>query len=137
MNWTANKVSKGISNGEVWVQVVYVEVGGEQATVVERTNIVTPDWPDAIIRSRLTQLNGIDLSLVELGAVKPSPVKLPPTQEEIDRAAFLALLRDWQKKKAELENGIGKTTQQDVDDAVTAWKTAYKDEYAPFLVGVL
>ena len=136
MNWTASKVSKGISNGEVWVQIVYIADSGEQATTLERTNIITPDWPDAIIRTRLAQLNAIDLSLVELGAIKSPPVGKVPTQEEIDRSAFWALLQDWQRKKAEFANAIGKTTQQDVDDAVVAWKTVYKDEYAQMLLAV-
>lgn len=71
---------------------------------------------------------------ITLSIPVPKPPN-PPTQDELDLQAFLALLRDLKEKKAAL--GTSKTlTQQDVDVAKAAMTAAYKEAYAPFLVGL-
>lgn len=93
MNWTATKTAKGISRGEYWVQVRYTEPNESTVEDVFRTRILAPDWPDAEVRQRLTQLNALDLTLVDMGAVKskPSdPTPPAPSQNEIDEAQFRA-----------------------------------------------
>lgn len=139
MNWTAKKQKAGVTNGEVFVPVVYTADSGEVANESYRTRKVTPDWPDALIRARLAELNTVDLSQLSEGDPKPAPVEVKPvpTQDELDQQNFLALLNDWKQKDAALKSGASKTaTQQVVDDAYAAWKAVYKDEYAPFIVGL-
>ena len=137
MNWTALKIDKTISNGEICVQVTYTSDSGDVAYESYRTREIRPDWPDSIIRARLSELIAIDLSLIELGSVKPQPIIPPPTQDELDLAEFLGLLNDYQRKREELKNGVGRSTQADVDDALAAWKAKYREQYARYLSGIV
>ena len=136
MNWTAQKIDKAIRDGQIVVGVVY-EDSDSGLTIDEtyRSVRVGSDWPDSVIRARLVELMSMDLSLIELGSVKPTPVVLPPTQEELDLIEFLGLLNDYMRKQAEVKSGVGRSTQADVDDALAAWKAKYKDQYAPYIVG--
>lgn len=96
----------------------------------------------AQVKAQLAKLTAIDSAVAtfKLGpiTIAPDPV---PTQDQIDQQGFLILLKDWQTKKAIVEEaaktGLStKVTQQDVDSALSAWKAVYKDTYAPFIVGL-
>ena len=137
MNWTAAKTDKIITNGEICVPVTYTSDSGDVAYESYRTREIRPDWPDSIIRTRLIELIAIDLSLIELGAVKPQPIKPSPTQDDLDLAEFLTLLADYKRKQAEVKAGVGRSTQADVDDALAAWKAKYKEQYVPYLAGIV
>ena len=84
MNWTALKTDKLLTNGEICVPVTYTSDSGETSYESYRTRVMSPDWPDSLIRARLIELNAIDLSLVQLGSVKPPPIIPSPTQDELD-----------------------------------------------------
>lgn len=74
------------------------------------------------------------LRVVTLGAREvKAPTPTPPTQAEIDKAAFIALCQDHAAKKAQVDAAIGKATQADVDAAYVTVKAAYKDEYASIM----
>ena len=79
--FTATKTGKGFSNGQVWVCVLFTD-GVEKFETVYRADTISPDWPDAQMRSRLAQLNALDLTTIKLGAADPAPVVVvvPPTQ---------------------------------------------------------
>lgn len=65
------------------------------------------------------------------------PAPLPPTPDELALTAFLELVRVYREAKAALDSGLSKTaTPQSVDDAYAAMKLAYKEEYAPYVVGL-
>ena len=136
MNWTALKIDKTISNGEICVQVTYTSDSGDVAYESYRTRETRPDWPDSLIRARLTELMAIDLNLIELGSVKPQPIIPSPTQDELDLAEFLGLLDYYKRKQAEVRAGVGRSTQADVDYALAAWKAKYKEQYVPYLGGL-
>ena len=101
--WTATKTdNKGLTNGQAYQEIVYTD-GKDTCIEVERTKVITGDWPDAIARRRLEELNALDLSKLETGDIKPKPADKqpdPPTQDQLDLQAFQLLLRDWQEKKA-------------------------------------
>ena len=77
----------------------------------------------------------ITLGEREIEAPDASTAKTP-TQDEIDLAAFTALLKSYRVLRAEVEAGLGKATQADVDAKAAEIKAAYKDEYAHWIVGV-
>lgn len=135
--YTATKLTPGRTGGQAFQGVRYTD-GVDTFEESYRTPVITPNWPETIIATRLLELNALDLSVLTTGAPKPlpTPIDSAPTQEELDRDAFLLKLRDWQQKQAILASGVSKAiTQADVDSALASWKASYKDEYAQFLVG--
>ena len=76
------------------------------------------------------------LAAIELGDILPAPIPPPPTQEELDRAAFLTLCQVYRQQRAEVVGGMGKATQADVDTTHAQMQATYKDTYAPLIVGV-
>lgn len=134
MAWTADKAAYGFSSGLVWARVVYAN-GTLTFEETYRTRTIAAGWPDSVVRERVDELNSLDLSVLKTGPPDPKPVvvAVPPTQDEIDLQNWLVLYRDWQDKNAIL--GVSKTvTQQQVDAALAAWKAAFKDQYARFLI---
>ena len=137
MNWIALKTDKLLTNGEICVPVTYTSDSGETSYESYRTRVMSPDWPDSLIRARLIELNAIDLSLVELGSVKPPPIIPSPTQDELDLTEFVALMDDYRRKQIEVKAAVGRSTQADVDDALVAWKAKYREQYARYLSGLV
>jgi len=127
---SVNVVSK-VLDGSVWA--VRVEFG-------DGTYRVFRVRDDADLDAQILAGEAVKARVVTLGArevVAPAtPTPKVPTQDDIDREAFVVLVRDIRSKRAEVDAGVGKTTQADVDAAVASMKDAYKDEYAPLLVGV-
>lgn len=143
--WTGTKTAKGFENGAVWVSVRF-DNSGENFVEVFRAKVVASGWPDSEIRLREDQLNSIDISAIKLGVRDDAPppviiippTVIPPTQDELDKKAFIVLVQNWKIVKAALASGASKTvTQTDVDAAYAAWKSAYKDSYAELLVGTI
>lgn len=66
--------------------------------------------------------------VVDLSPVEPPP----PTREEIDRQAFIALLDEYVAKKAAYDAKL-LLDEQVVTEAWAAVKAAYQDDYAPIL----
>lgn len=139
MTWTATIASAQLQQTHFDVLVTFTD-----GTVVDKSTFQAADDADLSqqIVQRLAYLNragAAKIAGITLGPFVPpiQPAPIPPTQEQIDQNAFLALLQNWKTLKATLASGASKTvTQQSVDDAYAAWKTAYKDAYAPFLVGL-
>ena len=133
--YTATKTGKGFANGQVWVVVLYTD-GVTKFETVYRENTISPDWPDASMRARLAQLNGMDLSVIPLGAAQAQPVDPVPvlTPAQIARNAWLVAFRAWKRKKAEFESGLSTTaTQAGVNAAQATAKATYLPEYGDFL----
>lgn len=129
--WTATKTDKGRDGATVWVQATFTD-GVSSFTRSYKSESVPDDWPDVEIRSQLARLNALDIDKIVLGDVTPPKPPVPPTQNELDLQAWLALKQDYQTKLKAL--GISKViTQTDVDDALAAMKLAYKEEYGAFL----
>lgn len=139
--WAANKTEKGFRNGQAFVRVDYKNDTNDFLEEVYTTSVIVAGWPDDIIQDKLTQLNAISLASISLGAPGAATVQPVKSQDEVDREQFRALLQDWQDKKRALEAATKagvttKLTQQDVSDAETAWKAAYKDDFARYLEGL-
>lgn len=90
---------------------------------------------DANLDAQVLAIAEAAARVVTLGAreVKTPPPPPGPTQDEIDKAAFISLCQDYAAKRAQVDAAIGKATQADVDAAVAAVKAAYIDAYAPIL----
>ena len=140
MTWTAEKLSKQVVGGEVYVYVRFTDsMTGEVLTPGAYRHTAPPaGWPDNLINARLDELNSLEAkaAAIALGLPAAPPAAKTPTQDELDRAAFLDLCSSYRLAQSELNAGVGKTTQADVDAAIVAIKSAYKDEYAPFIVGL-
>ena len=136
--WTAAKTAKQISNGEICVSVKFTNtVTGESFDPGPYRHTAPPDrWPDDLINARLDQLNALNLDAIALGAPSAKPDAPAPTQDELDRAAFIDLCHQYREALAEVVTGVGKSTQADVDALRDAIKTTYKDEYASLIVGL-
>ena len=137
MPWIGKKVNKVFDGGIVAVTVRYSD-GMDSFVEVYRDTVIRADWPDGQIRDREAQLNAVDLTAIKLGARDDAPVivPVPPTQDELDKAEFLVLVDSFRRVQSEVKAGVGKSTQADLDALVIQIKAAYKDEYAPFLVGL-
>lgn len=135
--WVATPFDKMIESAKLRVDVEYTR-GASKLIKIHRVDTYAQFVAE--VKAEVARLEAVDAALAQVDTTKPvdtaATPPVPPTQAELDQQAFLVLLRDWQAKKAAL--GISKTvTQQDVDDAYAAMKTAYIDAYAPFLVGIL
>ena len=141
MTWTANKNAAIFENGMISVPVTFTSDGKEQPFErVYRTEMLSADWPDADIRAKLDALNSMDLSSIGTGAPNPeSSLKTtPPTQDEIDQAAWIDAVRNWRRLKTIVDGGLSKTvTQADVDAAYAVVKSTYKDAYADLAARLL
>ena len=139
MAWTGVKAKKFLERGQVSVQVQFTD-GKDSFEEVYRTTAVTADWPDSLIRAREKQLDAlaIDFDKVTLGARDEAPVVVvkPPTQDQIDLETFTTTLNAYRTLKAVSDSGVVKVDAADLDAALVAMKTAYKEEYAKFLAGV-
>lgn len=69
-------------------------------------------------------------------AIPIVPTPPPPTQDEIDLAAFSVLCIRYKTTKAELAAAIGKSTSSDLSSLTAQIKSTYKDAYAPLIVGL-
>lgn len=138
--WTASLSEKRRVGFQLRIAVIYTN--GTENLKLEYTFDGNSDF-DAFLKNRIkaqiTSLEQID-DIAENYAV--GPIALPvPTPDEVAKQAFIVLLNDWKAKKLELEaatkGGVTtKLTQADVDAALSAWKAVYKDDYAPFIVGL-
>jgi hypothetical protein len=95
---------------------------------------------DADLDRQVQRIEAAKGRTVTLGAREVADVVVvepkPPTQDEIDRAAFSDLVGLYRTTAAEVKAGVGKSTQADLDAMVADIKATYRDEYAPLLVGV-
>ncbi len=137
MPYNANKIDKGITDGQVYVQVVYFD---DKSKFIEsyRASSIQPDWPDAIIRSRLKQLNNVaklDLSLIDLTTINPDPVIPDPTPDENAFTEFIAAYETYRILKRVIDSGIKSTSysQSDVDEAFDIVNSLYNDSYKDFI----
>ncbi len=82
--YTATIESKQINKGVIQVGVIYGN-GSDNFTEVYSIRGLS-DLENNII-NKLSQLNSIDLSKIQLGTFIPpvQPVPVPPTQDEIDK----------------------------------------------------
>lgn len=117
-------------SGDLWKCIVVVD------GVTEKFMVRDDDDLDRQVLARVA----VKSKAITLGprTVTAPVVKQPdpPTQADLDRAAFAVLVRDYRALAAEVAVGVGKTTQADLDAKVGEIKAAYRDEYAPMLVGV-
>lgn len=117
-------------SGDLWKCIVVVDGVTEKFMVRDDDDLDRQVLARVAVKSKAITLGS---RTVTAPVVKPPA---PPTQEEIDRAAFATLVRQYQILSAAVTAGVGKATQADLDAKVVEIKTAYKDEYAPLLVGV-
>ena len=130
MAWTAEKLEKGTSNGNVYVKVRFTD--GVQSFVHSYVSGTTvADWPDVLIRARLAELDGQNLATIDTGAPKSAPAPVPPpepTKEETDkRAYFDAINKLTELKKAQSHKApVNPLTISDLETFIAA---NYKAEY--------
>ena len=131
-------LSKSFTNGQVRVNVQFDDDSAILPTFIEvLQNTTTPrNWPDAQIRIREDQLNSVDLSQIQLGVRKDAEPDPGKTQEQLDLAAFLDLLVQYRFTQGQIKAGVDKVTQADLDALLVQIKATFKDEYAPFMVGL-
>lgn len=135
-SWSAKPLSKEIVDGKLVVFVGYTD----GTTVITRYHKVdTYEQFLGEVRSEVSRLDGVDAAAIKVkigDMVDTSVVTIPPTQEELDRAAFVSLCNDYRLRLAEVKAGVGKSTQADVDSAEANIRSAYKDSYAALIVGL-
>lgn len=127
-NWTAEKIDKLKSGGQIQVRVVYTD-GTEKLDEMVRTSSVYPGWPDDVINNRLDGLNALDLTAITLGVPQPRKAPAPPTQDELDQRAFSLATQNVISINGQLVAAANskvptKRTPQDLADAYAAWKVA-------------
>lgn len=124
-------VESAVASGDLWKCMVVVDGGPAEKYMVR---------DDADLDRQVLARLAVKARVITLGprTVTAPVVKQPdpPTQADLDRAAFAVLVRDYRALAAEVAVGVGKTTQADLDAKVGEIKAAYRDEYAPMLVGV-
>lgn len=134
--WSATKTDKGISNGQIYIKTLYL-LKDNKDNILDKfeesylTKSVSGDWPDNIINDRLEQLNNLDISTIPLGVPEPTPVDQPdqPTQDELDRRAFLTSRKLYLALKTEVAEGLLSTKQAEVDTALASMRLLYKIQY--------
>jgi hypothetical protein len=62
------------------------------------------------------------------------PAPPPPTQDQIDRQAYQALVQQYRAIKSALSFGI--LTQSDLDKVISDLKTTYQTGYEVYLIGI-
>ncbi len=143
--WTGKSVSVKANGDELTFTLVYEVTDGVNVEQITEPRVSSVDSIDQIISDAVAYRNRVEAQKAAIAALDPAlyaDVTLeelkdrkkppPPTQEELDRQAWLALKTDYQIKLKAL--GISKTiTQTDVDDAYAAMKAAFKEEYGVFL----
>lgn len=124
-------VESAVASGDLWKCMVVVDGGPAEKYMVR---------DDADLDRQVLARLAVKARVITLGprTVTAPVVKQPdpPTQADLDRAAFAVLVREYEQVVAAVKAGVGKVTQADVDAAYAAMKSAYRDEYAPLLVGV-
>lgn len=124
--WTATIESKGFSKGVFQIGVIYSN-GSDTFSEVHQLRGVSD--AESAIKSRLSQLNSIDLSQIQLGSYTP-PSPPIPTQAEIDKQNYLTLLSQWETAKLDVSKGLLDKTNADFVQLESDLKTAYKPEYS-------
>lgn len=117
-------------SGDLWKCMVVVDGVTEKFMVSDDADLDRQVLSRAAVKSRTITLGERTVS---------APVVRPPAPkslDDLDREAFAGLVREYRSLAAAVKAGVGKTTQADVDGKVAEIKAAYKDEYAPMLVGV-
>lgn len=112
---------------------VYVEIDGKVEAFRARDDADLNRQILALVDSRAA--SGITVGARTVEAPAPRREE-PKSMDDLDREAFAGLVREYRSLAASVKAGVGKTTQADVDGKVAEIKAAYKDEYAPMLVGV-
>lgn len=127
------ELTDGTTTEQVTEKRVSPDRSGELGDVLKRTVL------DAVrYRNQVEAQKAVIASFDEKAFVGDvtEPEAPGPSQADLDLKAFLAALYTWQQLNAVLQSGVSKTvTQQDVDSAYADMKTAYRDEYAPYLKG--
>lgn len=117
-------------DGDLWKCVVSVDGVVEKFYARDDADLDRQVLARAAAKSRPITLG------VRTVTAPPRRDPAPPSQDDLDREAFAAKVREYRGLAAAVKAGVGKTTQDDVDAKVAEIKAAYRDEYAPMLVGV-
>lgn len=112
---------------------VYVEINGKVEAFRARDDADLNRQILALVDSRAAAGITVGARTVDVPAPRREE---PKSQDDLDREAFAAKVREYRGLAAAVKAGVGKTTQDDVDAKVAEIKAAYRDEYAPMLVGV-
>ncbi len=125
--WVSGTVAsiERYGDGQLLIVVVWTDDQGAQdktSMVVSAASAMT------LIQAELTKRNALDSAILtdlKVGTVigPASVVVTPPTQEEIDGAAFIVLVRAWLVEIGKLSAGVG--SQSDVDAAKLAIAPVY------------
>ena len=110
---------------------VYLDIDGKPTTLLVRD--------DADLDRQVLALT-TPAPTVTLGSRRVSAPEVvapqPRSMDDLDLEAFALLVREYRSIKAQVAAGVGKVDQAALDAKVAEIKAAYKDEYAPMLVGV-
>lgn len=136
-SWTATARAPRVFNETAKIEVVFSD--GTRSVIhdfeVNSGDSVT-NFAAAVASRRASIKAFFDaIDLFQTGLIA-DPAAKTPTQAELDQASFLSLIQSYRNAVAALKGGLGTTKQADIDAIVAQIKSAYKDAYAPFVVGV-
>ena len=138
MTWIATLTGKRVEYGRVWIEVTYTQ---DDVTHVKTHNLTStdPKYIKRVLQSDVNQFDSVDPLEFDylLGSsidIAPDPVipPDPPTQDEIDEAAWLADWRQLNQMQQVLTNipaldiPARQTILTDLQTSLAAgWKNSY------------